>query len=126
MIKSRIARGILTGAVSVSMIVSTGCSAFQPPKQAVLINTPTPGAEISVDGNPVGRSPVSVELDRNKQHAIIARYGEKTGTANVGTKISGTGILDIIGTFIFIIPAIGIFTPGFHELESTNVAVPLN
>ncbi len=123
--RSKSFRALVTVVLAVSILATQGCSAFQPKFQRVLITTPMPGAEIEVNGREVGTSPVSTELQRNKSHAIIARHLGKTGTASIGTKISTTGVLDIIGTVFFIIPIIGVFTPGFHELDTTNVVVPM-
>ncbi len=123
--RSKSFRALVTIVLAVSILATQGCSAFQPKFQTVLISTPTPGAEIEVNGREIGSSPVSTELQRNKSHAIIARHLGKTGTASIGTKISTTGVLDIIGTVFFIIPIIGVFTPGFHELDTTNVVVPM-
>lgn len=124
--RARALRRVLVAAVGASILVTQGCSAFKPKHESVLISTPQPGAQIEVDGRPVGNSPVTVELQRNKSHSIVARQGSRTGTAQIGTKISTTGILDIVGTFLLIVPVIGIFTPGFYDLDQTNVVVPLH
>ncbi|HEV2295700.1 MAG TPA: PEGA domain-containing protein [Tepidisphaeraceae bacterium] len=123
--RSKPFRALVTPVLAVAMLAAQGCSAFQPKFQAVTITTATPGAEIEVNGRDIGVSPVSTELQRNKSHAIIARHMGKTGTASIGTKISTTGVLDIVGTVFFIVPIIGVFTPGFHELDTTNVVVPM-
>jgi len=122
---NRLVRGLVTVLASLSLVLSTGCSAFQPKMQNVLISTPEVGAEIHVNGQKIGTSPVAIPLERNKEHAIIAKHKGKTGTFTLGNKMSTTGVLDIIGTFFFIVPVIGIFTPGFKELDSTNVVLPL-
>ncbi|HZZ41850.1 MAG TPA: PEGA domain-containing protein [Tepidisphaeraceae bacterium] len=112
------------GAVSMMLIGAIGgCSAFQPPTQMVSISTTLPGSDIYVDGAMVGKSPVTVSMQRNISHSILAKNGDRSGVATVDKRISGTGILDIVGTFVFLIPAIGLFTPGMWELDPTAVAV---
>jgi|HubBroStandDraft_5_1064220.scaffolds.fasta_scaffold40168_3 hypothetical protein len=107
--------------VLVAAFAMQGCSAFQPKQQSVTIIAPDEGATIYVDNSPVGKSPVTIMLDRNKTYAVSASSG---GTASIGRKISGTGVLDIVGTCLFIIPVIGLFTPGFWELDPTTVRIP--
>ena len=124
MFQARPFRAATVGLTLAAVFASQGCSAFQPKTQNVTITTPTPGAMISVDGENKGPSPVSVALRRNQEHSIIARAaGGGTGTYNLGTRISTTGVLDIVGTVIFIVPVIGVFTPGFKELDRTTVVV---
>ena len=110
--------GIVTG-----LILSQGCSAFQPKTQSIIIRPTDPTAEVLVDGQNKGTGTVSVDLDRNRSHSVIAKSGNQTGSALIDKKISTTGVLDIIGTCIFIIPAIGLFTPGFWELDPQHVDV---
>ena len=126
MLASKSLRVATCGMTITAVLFGQGCSAFQPKTQNVTITTPTPGAQIFVDGENVGTSPTSVALKRNQEHSIIAKGSGMTGTYNLGTRISTVGVLDIIGTFIFIVPVIGIFTPGFKELDRTNVVVQTN
>ena len=103
-----------------------GCSAFAPHTQEVTINSVPMGADVKVDGVPYGPTPVTVKLQRNKDHAIIATRGQQIGAQTVGNHLSLTGALDIAGTFVFIVPVIGLFTPGAFSLDTTQVVVPLN
>jgi hypothetical protein len=95
---------ILSLFLSVTVVLAQGCSAFQPKQQSVTITASRPGASIYVNNNPVGTSPVSLMLDRNKTYAVSATYAGKTGTSAIGRKVSGTGVLDIVGGVLFLVP----------------------
>jgi PEGA domain len=109
----------------IAVLLLQGCSAFQPKQQSVTIIASVQGATVYVDNNPVGTTPVTMMLDRNKSYAVSAQYGGRHGTAVIDRKISGTGVLDIVGTCLFIIPVIGLFCPGFWDLDPTTVQVQI-
>jgi hypothetical protein len=44
-------------------------------------------------------------------------------TRNIGTTMSTTGILDLIGGCIILIPFFGLLFPGAHELDENNVSL---
>jgi hypothetical protein len=106
-----------------SFLLYQGCSLFAPSNQMLTISASEPDAEIIVDGQPVGRGSASVSVRRNLSHSIMARVGERTGHAGVGTTISTTGVLDIIGGCLFLLPLLGILGPGFHSLERDTISV---
>lgn len=106
-----------------SFLLHQGCSLFVPSHQTLMVSASEPDAEIVVDGGLVGRGAVSVSLKRNVSHSIVARLGDRTGHAGVGTTISTTGVLDIIGGCLFLLPFLGILGPGFHSLERDVVDV---
>jgi len=111
---------IITGA-------STGCSLFVPVDQSVTIRPSDPTAEILINGKSVGSGTVSTTLRRNKSHAVIAGTPSgKSGTAKIDPKISGAGVLDIAGGFLFLIPFLAAFGPGFFDLNQTDVSVILS
>lgn len=95
-----------------------GCSAFAPLQEDVTITATYPGAQIYVDDTGEGTSPVTVSLDRNQTHLITDSAGE---TMALGRHVSVTGVLDIGGAILFLVPIIGCFTPGFWSLDSTDI-----
>ena len=109
--------------LSVSFPLCQGCSLFVGSTQSVTVSATVPEAEVYVDGQLMGRGPVTVELRRNRSHGFMAKVGERVGTVHTGTQISTTGILDIIGGFFFLIPFIGIAAPGFWSLDRDFVIV---
>ncbi len=124
MFTSRIMRLLVVCAVSFSVLTAgTGCSLFMPKMQQVSISTVPSGADITIDTQPRGKSPLTVELQRNKDHAIIAQIGSRTAVRTLDSNFSKTGVLDVIGLLFFIFPGIGLLTPGAWELEATNVVI---
>jgi hypothetical protein len=112
-------------AVVFSLLLVSGCSLFAPHTQPVLISTNEPEAEITVDGAKLGKGAVTVELQRNKTHAVMAKHGDRTAFATIGKSVSTTGYLDILGGIFFLIPFIGLAAPGFWSLDSDSVLLQL-
>ena len=123
-------RQILRKSVSITVAalipLATGCSAFQSRTQRVTIVPSEPNAKVYLNNNPVGTGKTTLELERNRTYAVSARSGDNMGSASIGRRVSGTGVLDIIGGCFFLVPFVGCFTPGFWELDKTIVSVPMN
>jgi hypothetical protein len=93
--------------------------------QPVSIQASDPRAELYVDGQHVGTGATTVQVKRNRSHAFMAKLGDRTATASLGKSVSTTGVLDIVGGFFFLVPFIGVVTPGFWELDSETVMLGL-
>ena len=121
---SRVSRWLVSALLAGSTMFSSGCSLFVNKMQAIKITASEPTAEILVDGAPVGKGTIAIELDRTRSHTVTAKtpYG-KVGAAAINKRISGTGILDIVGGIFFLVPFIGVVGPGFWELEPEDVTV---
>ena len=111
--------------VLASCFMLGSCSLFASSMQGVNVTASDPSAEIFIDGNLVGRGAASASLRRNQSHSVMARIGDRVGTATIGTSVSATGVLDIIGGVLFLIPLIGIAGPGFWSLDQDSVTVVL-
>ena len=109
----------------VLLIPCQSCSLFASSTQSVAITATDMSADIYVDGSIVGRGAVTIDMKRNKSHSILARVGDRVAATTIGTSISATGVLDIVGGVLFLIPLIGIVGPGFWELDATSVTVAL-
>jgi len=115
-------KSILLG-LAVLVPLAGGCSVFQPRTQRVTIVPSDPKAQVYLNNDPVGKGKTTLELERNKTYAVSARHGANMGSASIGRRVSGTGVLDIVGGCFFLVPFIGCFTPGFWELDKTYVNV---
>jgi hypothetical protein len=51
--------------------------------------------------------------------------GYITSTKKVRTHITTTGVLDAIGGFLFLVPAIGLISPGAWELDQKEIEMTL-
>ncbi len=110
-------------AAAACLLTLSACSLFVPSHQPLAVTASEPDADIYVDGALVGKGAVTIDVRRNKSHAIMARVGNRTGVANVGTSISTTGVLDVVGGVLFLFPFIGIAGPGFFSLDPDTVTV---
>ena len=123
-------RQILRKAIPVTlaalMPVASGRSVFQPRTQRVTIVPSEADAKVYLNNQPVGTGKTTIELDRNRTYAVSARSGQNMGSASIGRRVSGTGVLDIVGGCFFLVPFVGCFTPGFWELDKSIVSVPMN
>lgn len=99
------------------------CSLFASSTQGVTITASDPNAEIYVDGNYLGKGATSTALRRNRSHTVMAKCGDRVGSTVIGTSISATGVLDLIGGFLFLLPFIGVAGPGFMQLDADAVTV---
>jgi len=120
-------RCALYGVVSSCLIFGQGCSLFVPKLQPITLRATDPSAEIFVNDLSVGKGTVSTSLDRTKTYGVIARTPSgKTGAANINRRISTTGVLDLVGGVFLLVPFLGIFGPGFWELDPDNVVISVN
>jgi len=101
----------------------TACSFASPPNQNITISPSHPRAEVSVDGRVIGRGVQQVNLSKRREHSVLAKCGNSSGVATIDRSLSGTGIADIIGGVIFLLPFLGFFSPGSFKLSPSTVAV---
>jgi hypothetical protein len=109
------------------MCLTQGCSLFVSRHQAVTITASDPNGRIIVDGAEVGTGSATPMLDRTRSHGVLVKTADgRNGAAAIGKRISTTGVLDIVGGCIFLVPFLGVFGPGFWELDPEQVVVSVN
>jgi hypothetical protein len=114
---------LLIGSIS---IIQSGCSMVVPGKQRFSVTASEPDAKIYVNGEYIGQGNVQTRVRRNNDVSVLVKKeGFIPASRSIGTDFSITGILDIIGGCIILIPWLGLFFPGCRQLEQTNVAVVL-
>lgn len=118
-------RATVVAVTSSCLLLAPGCSFFAGSLDSVTIEPTEPEADILVDGRFMGTGTITVPLRKDRSHSIVARSGDRTGSARVSNEISTTGILDIVGGCFFLIPFLGIAAPGFWRLETDYVNVVL-
>lgn len=123
--KSNCLRMIVCIALAIGLVCAPGCSCFVPKTQPVTIIPSDQRAEITIDGTHRGHGAMIVDLQRNKSHSIMARVADRVGVASIGTQISRTGVLDLIGGILFLLPFLGVLSPGFWMLDSDQVVLAL-
>lgn len=83
-------------------------------------------AEIYINGNLAGNGTAQMPVKRNQNVQImVKKEGYLPAYRNIGKSLNTTGILDIIGGVIILIPLFGLLAPGAYSLDETNISVPL-
>lgn len=102
-----------------------GCSAFRSHNQLVNVICDPPEAVLTVNGQRY-TSPAQVSAKRNRDVSIQChKSGYHAAQRTIGHHFNGTGALDAAGTLVFLLPGIGLFTPGAWSLDEENVHIQL-
>jgi hypothetical protein len=97
-----------------------------PGKQRFSVTASESDAKIYVNGDYAGKGNVQTRVPRNHDVSVLVKKeGYLPVSKSIGTDFSITGILDIVGGCIILIPWLGLLFPGARSLEQTNVAVVL-
>ena len=120
----RAARAPIALLLAVALVASTpGCSLFAGSRANLTVTASDPTAEIWIDGAMYGRGTVQAEVACDRPHSVMAKAGDRVGTRTVQRTISTTGVLDIIGGILWLVPFLGVLGPGFWEPEEEHVTV---
>ena len=113
---------IISLAIAIVLVASSsGCSMFQNPTQMVTITVNPPDAKMTVSGDPV-QPPAKLEMKRNQPFMILCtKDGLEPYSRLVDTHLNVTGALDIVGCIFFLVPGLGLATPGAHSLDETAI-----
>lgn len=107
--------------VSIAM-VQTGCSLLAPGRTNFTATSTEQDAEIFINGQFVGKGTGSADVPTNQSVTVMAKKdGYFPATQTISTRMSTTGVLDIIGGCIFLVPFLGLLSAGSSKLE-TNTA----
>ena len=118
--------------VSLALSLGSGCALVNGTTQRVAISTSVPGARVVVDGKPAGFTreggePLVVILKRADDHIVSAsKDGYTSNYIRIENKLSTLGILDAIGTWLFLLPGISILTGSAMELTPSDVYLTLD
>lgn len=116
---------LITSVVLVAFL-GTGCATlFAGKKDAVNFNSDPGGAEIFVNGNRMGVSPVTLELSNNQNYAVtFKKDGYRDVTCNLNKKVgAGWVVLDVLGGLVPVI--IDAATGSWNQLDSKVCSVNL-
>ncbi|MXY07896.1 MAG: PEGA domain-containing protein [Rhodothermaceae bacterium] len=109
-----------------TLLILVGCGTlFIPSTKDVTINSTPTEANVSINGNPHGTTPVTVELDNKTSHTIvISKEGYDTVSCVLNAKVKGSIIvLDVLGGLYPVI--IDAITGGWRALDKTDCTVQL-
>ncbi len=97
-----------------------GCSIFVSKTQLISINGTPGGAEVIVNGLSY-TAPCTARVSRDVDiDILIMKDGYQSKTIISNKELSATGILDIVGTWAFLFPALGLIAPGAWVHKQTN------
>lgn len=112
-------------ALVLALLILSGCSAFRPHSQMVNVVCEPSDAVLTVNGQRYS-SPAQVSAKRNRDVSIQChKAGYHPAQRTVGHHFNGTGALDAAGTLVFLLPGIGLFTPGAWSLDEEDVHIQL-
>ena len=124
---SKMVKNIVFPAVSAIMLVlASGCSLFVAKTQTITIDGKPSGAEVVVNGIPY-TPPCEITVPRNKKLDIdIMKDGYYPETMHSSYSLSTTGVLDMVGAYFFLIPAVGFFSDGAFSLDQLDFRYELD
>lgn len=110
------------------LTLATGCSSFRSSHQTLTVQvTDPPHATVWVNRVREGEAPVQVSVLRNKYvDVMVEKEGYQSETRTVRYHLNTTGYLDIVGAWLFILPVIGIISPGHDSLDETTITMHLS
>lgn len=101
------------------------CSLFVPRSSLVKINTVPDGAIVRYDGQSY-KTPFAMKVPKNRSfHCTVSKEGYEKEALTSYQSLSATGVLDIIGGFLFIVPFAGFLSPGAYTLQQTEWNIDL-
>lgn len=102
-----------------------GCSVFARTTDDVTVTATESAATLYADGRMIGTGAATVAVKSNDKHTFTAILGARKATAETGTRVSATGMIDGIFGFVLLVPWIGLATPGGHTVDRTSVLLVL-
>ncbi|MFW6201466.1 MAG: PEGA domain-containing protein [Gemmatimonadota bacterium] len=116
----RSTRTILTAAILI--VATTACGAlFNSGPAQVAVNSTPGGADIFVDGQRMGQTPMILELTKSDNHTVeLRREGYRPLSFNLNRQVSaGYVILDVLGGLVPIV--IDAATGSWYTLSESNI-----
>ncbi len=110
--------------ITAACIAVSGCSAFVPKTQTVKAACSEPDAILQINGGQTFTGQAKLDARRDKVFSYSCfKQGYYPAHKSVSYSISPTGIADFIGSMLFLIPIVGIFTPGAWDLDEKDVTI---
>lgn len=104
----------------------TGCSLFSPHYEDITVYSSEPAAEIFINGDLVGKGKGTKSVLRDKDVTVMAKLaGYQPATEQIRPRFSTTGVLDMVGGILILVPFLGALSPGFWQHEQTQITLVL-
>lgn len=112
---SQIIKGVAALCVAANAV---GCSCFLPCNQDFVVSGNPDDASIVIHGEGSMRSGEAYHLRRDKSYyGTIRREGYQDEHFHVESHLNALGVLDIVGGCCWLVPFIGLASPGSHDLS---------
>ena len=108
------------------LLTANGCSFFAPKTEEVAVNSVPAGAEVYVNNSLKGTTPCSVPVSCKGGEIMVKKAGYDPQLYRVGRHLGTCGVMDIVGTVIFLVPAIGLFSAGAYTLDQHNISAQMS
>lgn len=109
-----------------AVFLVSGCSTLKTDHYTDVSVSCKPDESIASVNGEHKNSPATFSVVTNKDLDISCQKpGYITSTKKVRTHITTTGVLDAIGGFLFLVPAIGLISPGAWELDQKEIEMTL-
>jgi PEGA domain-containing protein len=113
-------------AISLLLCIATGCSLFKSSTQVIKVDTDPPHAQIWINRSYVGEAPIEQKVRRNISVDVTVKMdGYETVQRVVGHHLNFTGVLDVIGAWLIILPLFGALAAGANSLDEQEVFIRL-
>ncbi|MEO8377987.1 MAG: PEGA domain-containing protein [Candidatus Sumerlaeota bacterium] len=124
--RSPIIKAIATLLIPTMLMYSTSCSLLAPRSQSLSISSEPAGADVIVNGERIGMTPIQTKINRKDDASIMIRKdGYKSVTKETGRELSGVGIVDVIFGCLWLVPLLGLLGDGAYKQDPRNIAVIL-
>ena len=111
--------------VLLSVASLSGCSAFVSKTEMVSATCSEEDARLQINSHHFkGSGQVAVKKGRRIAITCL-KSGYFPAQKTIDYSLSGTGVADIVGTVVFLVPGIGLFTDGAWQLDETSVQIPM-
>ena len=110
---------------SLLLLTTNGCSFFAPKTEEVAVNAGPSGAEVYVNNSFKGTTPCNVPVSCKGGEIMVKKAGYDPQLHKVGRHLGTCGVMDIVGTVLFLVPAVGLFSAGAYTLDEHNINVTL-
>ena len=107
-------------------LLSSGCSFLAPGTQRLFIRTSEPDAKVYLNGSLIGQGSLSYQVNRGqKVEVTVQKEGFFPGVRTIERSLSVPGRLDAVGTYLILVPALGLMSPGAYQLDTTEIDIRL-
>ena len=105
----------------------TGCSFFGPRRQLLTVSSDPPGAQVFVNGERVGETPLQHRVRRSQDVLIeLRKPGYETAYHTTHRTLSTLGILDAVGAAVILVPIVGLMSGAAWQHDPAVVGIILD